>query len=195
MSVQMSRMRHRMKNESTPILRHKGDRKMNVFQMFVLIGKFFIAILLAAAFIFGIGYALSAWFGKNRGKQEKKNAPTSPQRAAPAKDAGAVSEQDKARWRELYDKAQRLEEEMVLLTGGKTGMVVQKDAYLHPETPAAAKMYRNNFMMKQKRLKEAYEEYCALRAAVEQLPEACGRRLRALRDEELYLDLIHEKLE
>lgn len=191
----MNLMRHHMKNESKPILSHKGDRKMSFFQMFVLIGKFFIAILLAAAFIFGIGYAVSAWFGKNRGKQEKKNAPTTPQRTAPAKDAGSVSEQDKARWRELYNKAQRLEEEMVLLTGGKTGMVVQRGAYLHPETPAVAKMYRNNFMTKQKRLKEAYEEYYALKAAVEELPEACGKRLRALRDDKLYLELIHEKLE
>ena len=55
-------------------------------------------------------------------------------------------------------------------------------------------IYRQNFLLKQKRLKEIYEEYYVLKEKVEELPESAGRRIKALEDDRLYQELMNMEL-
>lgn len=136
-----------------------------------------------------IGLGIAAALIRSSGKREQK-----PTRSDPKPVETHDPEEDKKLWRELYSKAQRLEQEMVILTGGKTGMVVQKDRYQSEPGALAAEEYRENFMIKQKRLKQVYEEYCSLKKSIDRLPESAGERLPLLRDEALYVELINTKL-
>lgn len=139
-------------------------------------------------------------------KREKDSKPPltktptpAPRKAAADKEtadraADRAADDQRQQWERWYSRAQRLEEEMTLLCGGKTGMVVLRDRFLEAFGTPLAEEYRESFMIKQRRLKETYDEYCTLKRKIEGSPQNAGRHIGPLRDEALYVELINEKL-
>ena len=173
---------HRLEDIIKKIFGPKGEIIMIVLKIFIIV-----ALGLFAGY--AIVKKIPALFGKTRRRKitEIKTPLT--------EEVKQVSEEEEAKWRELYKKARELENQMVLLIGGKTGMDALRSGYRNPESTLMIDMYRDKFNAKQKRLKEAYEEYYALKEAVDQLPEACGKRIGKLLNDEHYQELIAEKLD
>ena len=149
-----------------------------------------IAIVIIVLSIVGIVIYLSG--KKEKVRQEKKKETT-----ILNQDRGitqVASEQEKQNWKEWYDKAKKLSNEMMLLTGGPSGMVRLKDLYEEAEDKFVVSECKESFMRKQKRLKEAYVEYYKLKEQIDKLPNDAGRRIETLRNDELYKKLQEEIL-
>ncbi len=106
-----------------------------------------------------------------------------------------ASEKEKQNWKNWYDEAKKLSNEMMLLTGGPSGMVRLKDLYEEAEDKFIVSEFKDSFIRKQKCLKEAYAKYYKLKKQVDDLPDDAGRRIEMLRNDELYRKLINTKLE
>ena len=111
------------------------------------------------------------------------------------KEIRQATEEDKQKWKTCYLEAERLADEMILLIGGKTGMVMQRHFYLHSDKAVTMEECRDNFLKKQKRLKEAYKQYYVLKKEIENLPEDAGKRLEILEQDDLYQELMNETFE
>ena len=66
------------------------------------------------------------------------------------KEIRQATEADKQKWKTCYLEAEHLADEMILLIGGKTGMVMQRHFYLHSGKAVTMEECRDNFLKKQK---------------------------------------------
>ena len=142
------------------------------------------SVLLLLAVLVILGVVILAVISRKPGQDSKAKGAAAP----------GASEADRIRFREWSSRAQRLEQEMVLLAGGKNGMVVLREAFRNPESPQMAEEYRESFLAKQRRLREACDEYEDLRRKAAALPEGSRRSLPPPADWELYEELLRETL-
>lgn len=105
-----------------------------------------------------------------------------------------ATEAEKKIWRENYSRAQRLEQEIILLVNGESGMMAQREELCRGNGTLIQEMQRQNFLLKQEKLKEAYQEYYTLKKKIEELPESVGTRVKALEDDQIYQELMNVKL-
>lgn len=154
----------------------------------VMIWPLKIAKIIMVLGFLAVIFVIAVWLYE---KRRNRGGGVAERPAPPPKQA---SDADKQLNLELRKKAQRIEQEMVLLIGGKTGMSMLKYEYMHPVSPEAAEACRESFMKKQKRLKEAYKEYYALRDRARNLPEGAGPQINTLQKESLYVELMNETL-
>lgn len=106
----------------------------------------------------------------------------------------SMEEQQKRR-RELYSREQEIVQEMILLIGGKTGMIMLREMYNDTKGTPESRFYRDSFLRKQRILKEKYEEYLSVHKMLGEYPQDPVNPLTDLKDEELYKELIRVKLQ
>lgn len=168
----------------------KGELNLRKSEVLIFIKKDMIPIwIFAALVIVGIILAVRRSF-KNMNKKEhslEDSFSLSPENRE-------ATEAEKRIWRESYSKAQQLAQEMVLLVSSESGMEIQQKNFCRETGTFTKEIYRQNFLLKQKRLKEIYEEYYVLKEKVEQLPESAGQRIKALEDDRLYQELMNMEL-
>ena len=145
--------------------------------------------IFAALVIVGIILAVRSIFKNVNKKEHSLEVPLS---SSPEK--REATEEEKRIWRENYSKAQQLAQEMILLVSSKSGMEIQRELFGRETGTFSKEIYRQNFLLKQRRLKEIYKEYYVLKEKVEELPENAGRRIEALEDDRLYQKMMNMKL-
>ena len=97
----------------------------------------------------------------------------------------------------IYQKTQQdltgtrndLEQRMIKLVGGTTGMVQLKNR-IAADPDGNTEVLRSSYREKKARLLELYNQYQQLMAEAERLPTGDGPALRALQDEDLYEKLL-----
>ena len=145
--------------------------------------------IFAALVIVGIILAVRSIFKNVNKKEHSLEVPLS---SSPEK--REATEEEKRIWRENYSKAQQLAQEMILLVSSESGMEIQRELFCRETGTFTKEIYRQNFLLKQRRLKEIYEEYYVLKEKIEELPENAGRRIEALEDDRLYQEMMNMKL-
>lgn len=120
-------------------------------------------------------------------------------RGAPAEESEALLEKTSSPEVEepIYQKTQQdlmgnrndLEQRMIKLVGGTTGMVQLKNR-ITADPDGNSEVLRSSYREKKARLLELYNQYQQLMAEAERLPTGDGPTLRALQDEDLYKKLL-----
>lgn len=102
-----------------------------------------------------------------------------------------ITESFSQQWANLYRQKGELEQKMVTLVSGGSGMVALRDKLQNiTESDNDIELCCESFLNKQKQLKKYYELYCDIMKKAELLPDEAGDRFAPLRNEKLYQELL-----
>ena len=104
--------------------------------------------------------------------------------------------EQKVDWVRLYEEKCDLEQKMVRLAGGDTGMIAYKNILEKSEIlgnsrkEANMEMYRNAYKRKYEHFRTSYARYTEILKAAEACPEDMRNMFLKSRDEDIYQDLL-----
>ncbi len=106
------------------------------------------------------------------------------------------TEPPKADWVKLYEEKCDLEQKMVRLAGGDTGMIAYKNILEKSNDSENSKkeenieMYRDAYKRKYEHFRTSYERYSEILKEAEKCPEDMRNMFLKTRDEDIYQDLL-----